>query len=110
MPGTATERAADRAGLKPIREIYADRTYDDSFNLTNRKIEGAVIHDIEVALTRSMEMIAEGKLTSVSGKELRVDTDSICVHGDNAAAVGMARALRAGFEKEGWTIASPQAG
>ena len=106
MPGTATERAADRAGLRPIREIYADRTYDDTFNLTSRKVEGAVIHDVETALKRVMEFVSEGRLESVTGKQLPVEINSVCVHGDNAAAVAMARALRDGLEKEGWTVSS----
>ena len=109
MPGTATERACDRAGLHPIREIYADRTYDDSFNLTSRKVDGAVIHDVETALSRVMEMVAEGRLESVTGKRLPVEIDSVCVHGDNDAAVAMARALRDGLEKEGWTVSSTKA-
>ena len=104
MPGTATERACDRAGLRPIREIYADRTYDDSFNLTSRKIEGAVIHDVEIALRRVMEMVAERRLESVTGKRLSVEIDSVCVHGDNAKAVAMAKALRDGLEDAGWRV------
>ena len=106
MPGTATERACDRAGLRPIREIYADRTYDDSFNLTNRKVEGAVIHDVETALRRVMEMVGERRLESVTGKRLPVEIDSVCVHGDNAKAVAMAKALRGGLEGAGWTVSS----
>lgn len=50
MPGTATERAAGRAGLDMIREAYADRTYDDGFNLTSRSVPGAVIGSVETAL------------------------------------------------------------
>ena len=106
MPGTATERAAERAGLLPIREIYADRTYDDSFNLTNRRVAGAVIHDADVALERVMRAVSEDRLESVSGKSLDVSIDSVCVHGDNPAAVVMARALRTGLEAAGWTITS----
>ena len=106
MPGTATERACDRAGLRPIREIYADRTYDDSFNLTNRKVEGAVIHDVETALKRVMDIVAGCRLESVTGKRLPVEIDSVCVHGDNAKAVAMARALRDGLEDAGWTVTS----
>ena len=109
MPGTATERAADRLGMRAIREIYADRTYDDSFNLTSRKVEGAVIHDVETALARVIEMVTEGRLESVTGKRLPVRIDTVCVHGDNPAAVAMAKALRAGLEKLGWTVSPAKA-
>ena len=106
MPGTATERACARAGLRSIREIYADRTYDDNFNLTSRSFKGAVIRDVEIAVNHTMDMVSEGRLISVSGKTLKVEIDSVCVHGDNPSAVSMAGALRKAFEKEGWKISS----
>ena len=109
MPGTATERAAERAGLRPIREIYADRTYADSFNLTPRSAPGAVIHDADAALARVMAMVEGGWIEAVSGKRLTVGIDTICVHGDTQGAVAMARALREGLEGAGWRIASPLA-
>ncbi len=104
MPGTATERAAERTGLRPIREIYADRTYADSFNLTPRARPDAMVHDPAVALERVLDMVTQGRIVSTSGKVLRVGIDSICVHGDNAEAVAMARALREGLEAAGVSV------
>lgn len=105
MPGTATDRAADRAGLRPIHEIYADRAYADDFNLAPRGTPGAVIHDAEAAALRVIEMVKNGRLTSQSGKVLAVKVDSICVHGDNPAACEMARSIRLALEDAGWTLA-----
>ena len=105
MPGTPTERAADKAGLQPAREVYADRIYADSFNLAPRSRPGTVIHDPEVACSRVLEMVSERRLVSESGKTLAVEIDSICVHGDNPAAIGMARGIRAALEADGWTLA-----
>jgi UPF0271 protein len=101
LPGTATERAADRTGLRPIREIYSDRTYADTFNLTPRSRPNATIHDPSEALARVLDMVSQGRIVSTSGKVLQVKVDSICVHGDNAEAVVMARALRQGLEQAG---------
>ncbi|TNC14477.1 5-oxoprolinase subunit PxpA [Methylobacterium terricola] len=106
MPGTATERAADRTGLASLREIYADRTYDDSFNLTDRSKPGAVIHDAALATEHVLRMLNEGAIISTSGKRLDVGIDSICVHGDNPAAVVMARTLRSSLESQGVTVAA----
>ena len=106
MPGTATERAAERAGLRAVREIYADRTYIDNFNLTPRGQPGSVIHDVDAACTRALEMLTESRLTSGTGKVLKVEIDSICVHGDNPSAVKLAQSLRSALEAEGWKIAS----
>ena len=105
MPGTPTERAAGRAGLRPAREVYADRTYADTFNLAPRSRPGTVIHDVGAAREHVLRIVSDGKLTSESGKELSVEVDSICVHGDNPASVEMARAIRAALEADGWSIA-----
>jgi 5-oxoprolinase (ATP-hydrolysing) subunit A len=106
MPGTATARAAEKLGLTSINEIYADRTYADSFNLSPRSKPGSVIHDPELLVKRVIEMVSEGCLTSTSGKQLEVPIGSVCVHGDTPGAVTMARQLRVALEKAGWTIGS----
>lgn len=104
MPGTPTERAADRAGLPAAREIYADRTYADSFNLAPRSRPGTVIHDVDLACRRVLQFVSDQQLTSESGKILKVEIDSICVHGDNPASVEMARSIRAALEADGLTV------
>lgn len=105
MPGMPTERAAEKLGLAYFREIYADRTYDDSFNLTDRAKPGAVIHDPEEACSHVMRMLDAGAVVSVTGKTLKVGIDSICVHGDNPHAVALARMLRDRLEAAGVTVA-----
>lgn len=105
MPSMATERAAEKLGLASFREIYADRTYDDSFNLTDRSKPGAVIHDPDHAAEHVLRMLNERAVISVSGKRLVVGIDSICVHGDNRQSVALARLLRAKLESQGLTVA-----
>jgi len=101
MPATELERAGEALGLPLAREIFADRTYDDSGNLTSRKMPGAVIHDAAVAARRVVEMVSDGALRAVSGKRIPVAIDTICVHGDNPAAVELARAVRRALEAAG---------
>jgi UPF0271 protein len=104
MPGNQLERAGGRLGLRMVREVYADRTYDDDGNLTSRKLPGAVIHDAGLAAARVIRMVETGRITAVSGKTLPVAIDTICVHGDNPAAVEMARAIRLGLEAAGVAV------
>jgi UPF0271 protein len=104
MPGNALEKAGERAGLRLVREVYADRTYDDAGNLTSRKQPGAVIHDAEVATRRVLEMVESGSIVASSGRRIPVSVDTVCVHGDNPAAVAMARLIRAGLEAAGVTL------
>lgn len=104
MPGLSTERAGEKLGLPIAREVFADRTYDDSGNLTSRKVEGAVIHDAALAAARVLRMVEDQEVVTVTGKRLKVAIDTICVHGDNPAAVAMARTVRDTLEAAGITI------
>lgn len=104
MPGSQLEVAGAQLGLRMAREVFADRTYDDAGMLTSRKIEGAVIHDADLAANRVLAMVRDQALTSTSGKKIPVAIDTICVHGDNPAAVAMARAVRHALEQAGVTI------
>src|ERR1700741_4041299 len=104
MAGTELERAAGELGLRMAREIYADRAYDDTGNLVSRKLPGAVLHDPVEAAARVQAMVREGAIISPSGKRIPVAIDTVCVHGDNPAAVTMAERVRDRLEKAGIAI------
>ena len=104
MPGRNTERAADKLGLPVAREVFADRTYDDNGQLTSRKKPGAVIHDADFAAKRVLQILQDRAITTVNGKRLPVEIDTICVHGDTPTAVAMARQVRAALEAAGVTL------
>lgn len=101
MPTLPTERVGEKLGLAMAREVFADRTYDDSGNLTSRKKEGAIIHDAAYAAERVLRMVEDQEVVTVTGKRLKVAIDTICVHGDNPAAVAMARTVRETLEGAG---------
>ena len=104
LPGNELERAGERLGLRIAREVYADRTYDDDGNLTPRKQPGAMIHDADLACRRVLRMLEEQAITSVNGKRIPVKIDTICVHGDNPAAVAMAGRLRTALAEAGVAV------
>jgi UPF0271 protein len=106
MPGQEVEKAGEKYGLPLIREIYADRAYEDNGNLVSRRLEGAVIHDADVAAESVIRMIGEGAIISRSGKKLPTRIDSVCVHGDTPGAVGMAKRLRGRLEAGGIKLAT----
>jgi UPF0271 protein len=104
MPGLPTERAGEEAGLRVAREIYADRAYADNGNLASRKLPGAVLHDAEAAAERVLRIVETGEVVSISGAHIPVRADTVCVHGDTADAVAMARAVRTRLEAAGYAV------
>lgn len=104
VAGTALERAGEAAGLRTVREIYADRGYTDDGHLAPRTHAGAVLHDPVEAADRAVRMVADGVVVSLSGVRVPVGIDSICVHGDTPGAVAMARAVRGALEAAGVVV------
>jgi UPF0271 protein len=104
MPGLPTERAGEEMGLRLAREIYADRAYADNGNLASRKLPGAVLHDAGEAAERILRIVESGEVTSISGKRIPVRADTVCVHGDTADAVNMARKVKARLKDAGYAV------
>lgn len=96
--GSEMAKAGRAAGLRVAEEIFADRTYDDSGNLTSRKLPNAMIHDAAEALAHVKRMIEEQAIVSVSGRRIPCAIHSVCVHGDEESAVAVARTVREGLE------------
>lgn len=105
MPGRNSEKAAAALGLPVAREFFADRTYDDSGQLTSRKKPGSVIHDADAAAKRVVRTLQDGAIATVNGARIKVAIDTICVHGDSPSAIAIARAVRAGLEAAGFVLA-----
>ena len=98
-------KAGEEAGLRVASEVFADRAYQADGSLVPRKQPGAVIHDTDEAIARTIRMVKEGKVTAITGEDVPLKADSICVHGDNPSAVEFVRNIRARLEAEGVTIA-----
>ena len=51
-----------------------------------------------------VRLVKEGIIRSAEGKDIHLAAHSICLHGDNPAAVEMARHIRGTLEKNGVTV------
>ncbi|MBF0889658.1 LamB/YcsF family protein [Gluconobacter kondonii] len=98
------DRIGRERGLTVFSEIFADRAYTEDGHLVSRKEPGAVLHDADFAAARAVRMVQAGAIETISGKMLPTRIDTICVHGDNAESVDVARKVRAGFEAAGITL------
>lgn len=104
LPGSELLSAAQRAGLPVVREAFADRAYTPEGTLVPRTEAGAVLHDPAVVAARTVRLITAGTLEDDDGSLVRIEADSVCVHGDSPGAVAMARAVRSALEAAGVTV------
>ena len=101
LSGSEMIRAANEIGLPCASEVFADRHYEEDGSLRARSKPDSVIHDEEECICRVLRMVTEGKVTAVTGKDIDLRADSICVHGDTPEALAFIRRIRETLEKNG---------
>ena len=94
-------KAAKSRGLWYASEIFADRAYESDGSLRARTLEGSMITDEALAISRVIRMIKEGKVTAYSGEDIDIEAHSVCVHGDGEKALDFVRALNSAFAENG---------
>lgn len=106
LAGAPILEQAQAAGLAVVAEAYADRAYTAAGHLVPRREPGAVLHDASAIAARMVRLATEGVIEAIDGRVIRIDAQSICVHGDSPGAVAIARELRGRLEAEGLKVAS----
>jgi UPF0271 protein len=106
LPGSRLLAAAEEAGLRPVREAFADRAYTPEGTLVARTEPRSVLSDPDEVAGRVVRLVTDGTLVAVDGSTVRVEADSVCVHGDSPGAVAMAAAVRDALAAQGVELES----
>jgi len=97
--------AGEKANLPMVHEVFADRAYGDDGLLVSRAKPGAVLHDPGMIADRVVKMVQDGAVVSVTGKVIKMRTDTVCIHGDTPGAVEIARGVRQALKEAGIAVA-----
>jgi UPF0271 protein len=104
LPGSAVHRAAGAARLPVVTEAFADRAYRPDGTLVPRTEPGAVVHDPEQVVRRSVGIVTEGSVIAATGERVSIAADSLCLHGDTPGAVDLALSVREALIAAGVSI------
>lgn len=105
LPGSELLRAGEAAGLTVAAEVFADRAYARDGSLASRQQAGSVIHDTDAVVARAVRMVRDREVVAIDGTVIRLEAQTICLHGDTPGAAELARAVRAGLAAAGATVA-----
>jgi UPF0271 protein len=97
-------RAAEAAGLRFAAEAFADRAYEKDGTLRSRGVSGAVMTDPQTVAAQAVRIARDGVVTAADGSEVRLQADTLCLHGDTPNAVALARAVRGALEAAGVVV------
>lgn len=68
-------------------EGFIDRNYNDDLSLVGRNNENAVITDKAEAFDHVSKMILEQRVKTINNREVPIQADTFCIHGDNKNAL-----------------------
>lgn len=93
LSGSVMITEAADLGLQTANEVFADRTYQPDGTLTPRSLSNALISDANDAVKQVMKFVKENKVVTITGEEITVKADTVCIHGDGRHAVEFAKAI-----------------
>jgi 5-oxoprolinase (ATP-hydrolysing) subunit A len=105
LAGSALIEAARKEGLRVASEGFADRAYNVDGTLRSRELPGAVIENPEEAAERAVRIARDGIIVAYTGEKISLHVDTICVHGDNLAAVEIVKTIRQKLVEAGIAVA-----
>jgi UPF0271 protein len=87
------EQAARKRGTPLWREVFADRAYNNNLTLVPRAQAGAVLDDLEMIVERVKVLAAQGVISTVQGKTVRLAGETLCLHSDTPGAARTVRSV-----------------
>ena len=87
-------RLADAHSIEVQFEAFADRAYADDGMLLSRTIAGSVYKTAEQVRAQTDQIMNKGSVTSINGKLVSFQADTLCIHGDEPNALQTARVIR----------------
>ena len=106
LAGSVFFTEARRLGLRTVAEAFADRAYRSDGQLLPRSDSGAVLRDPVQIADRVLDMVKSGTVAAADGSMVKIDVESVCVHGDSPGAVEIAGAVRNRLMAEGIELAA----
>lgn len=104
LSGSLMADAAAAKGLRFASEVFADRAYMPDGSLMPRTQEGAVISDLDKVKAQVLRFATAGEVVAADGSVIPVKADTLCLHGDNPAAIAAAAEIRRALESAGVAI------
>lgn len=102
--GDRLAKIAAAHGLKVCREGFPDRLYTSDGRLVSRRRFDSTLSEPEVVSQRALMMALDCKVLAEDGSLLDMEVQTLCVHGDNHAALDLVKKIRHELELEGAQI------
>jgi UPF0271 protein len=86
--------AAQEVGVPLWQEVFADRRYTPEGYLVPRKQANALIETEDEAIKQVLRMANKSEVVALDGSVVKVQADTLCIHGDGPSALDFVRKIR----------------
>ena len=93
-------------GLRVAHEVFADRRYEADGTLTPRSHPDALLTDPQAAATQALRLVQEGTVIARTGEVVALRADTLCIHGDGANALALAKTIHITLQQNGIALQS----
>ena len=76
-----------RLGFRIKYEAFADRNYNEDLSLVSRKDPKALIQEPKKVMDHLLHMVTKGTVLTLSGKAVKIQADTYCIHGDSPSTL-----------------------
>ena len=87
--------AAKEINVPLWQEVFADRRYTSEGYLVPRTQLGALIENEDQAAAQVLRMAQKGEVVALDGSIVKVQADTLCIHGDSPTALDFAKKINA---------------
>ncbi len=94
--------------LRVAREGFVDRAYEADGTLRSRRLPGALHTDPKAAAAQALSFARDGGVRAFDGSFLRLEVDTLCLHGDTPGAPAIAAAVRDALARAGIEVRPPR--
>lgn len=100
-------KAAAGIKLNTCAEGFSDRRYQDDGSLCPRSEPGALITNLDEAVSQALRIATRRNVTTLTGTIIPLKAETLCVHGDGRDAATLLRITRTSLEQAGIGIMAP---
>jgi len=104
LRGSEMWNAAEKAGLRPVPEFFADRPMRADGEVVMFRWWEEFEATPEVVAERARKAIGEGVVTALDGTEVTIHAETVCVHSDTPRADELGRAVRGALDAAGIAV------
>ena len=87
--------AAKEINVPLWQEVFADRRYTSEGYLVPRTQLGALIENEDQAAAQALRMAQKGEVVALDGSIIKVQADTLCIHGDSPTALDFVKKINA---------------